>query len=104
MFCYIALVWVWLVAWRLWKVKGYKPVSSPNDWAKPVAVAALASIAAGAISWLGGKLDALVMWQQRTQTTLEVVCKQLEEKKGIDERQDRDIQRILNHLDMPPSP
>jgi hypothetical protein len=42
------------------------------------------------------------MWQQRTQTTLEVVCKQLEEKKSIDHRQDRELQQIRSHLRLPP--
>jgi hypothetical protein len=48
------------------------------------------------------RLDDLVMWQQRTQTTLEMVCKQLEEKSAVDKRQDRELEQIRTHLRLPP--
>lgn len=48
------------------------------------------------------RLDDLIMWQQRTQTTLEMVCKQLEQKNGVDNRQDRELQQIRSHLRLPP--
>lgn len=83
---------------------GNGPQGVPQ-WVGQVAV----GTAIGVISWgLGStssqvrRLDDLVMWQQRTQTTLEMVCKQLEEKKAVDDRQDRELQQIRSVLRLPP--
>jgi hypothetical protein len=68
----------------------------------PLSLAVASVLIAGSITYIGGKLDSLVMWQQRTQTTLEMVCKQLEEKSGVDKRQDRELEQIRTHIRLPP--
>ncbi len=75
------------------------------EWVGPLMIGsaiAVVSWGLGSTSSQVQKLDTLLMWQQRTQTTLEVVCKQLEEKKSIDQRQDRELQQIRSHLRLPP--
>jgi hypothetical protein len=81
------------------------PPSTLPPWIGQIAI----GVAIAVVSWgLGStssqvkRLDDLVMWQQRTQTTLDMICKQLEEKKGIDERQDKELQQIRSHLRLPP--
>lgn len=76
-------------------------------------------IAAGCViavlSWALGAGSGMVGALQRMEVTLQEVCKQMEEKKGIDSRQDqaiqaeqrhnavqdRDLDQLFNHLRLP---
>lgn len=68
------------------------------------------------VGWALGAGSGMVTSVQKMEVTLQEVCKQMEEKKGIDARQDkelvegrqhdvrqdRDLERIMDHLKLPP--
>jgi hypothetical protein len=82
--------------------------SSGPSWVGQFAVA----LSTAVIGWALGAGSGMVTSVQRMEVTLREVCKQLEEKKGIDAQQtkdiqverqhnavqDRDIDQLFNHL------
>lgn len=83
-----------------------------SGWAGQIAVGSITAV----VGWALGAGSGVVTSVQKMEITLQQVCKQMEEKKGIDARQDkelvegrqhdaqqdRDLERIMNHLKLPP--
>ncbi len=80
-------------------------------WAGQIAVGSVTAV----VGWALGAGSGMVSSFQKMEVTLREVCKQMEEKKGVDtrqdkelvegkrhdDRQDREIERILDHLKLP---
>ena len=83
-----------------------------SGWAGQIAVGSITAV----VGWALGAGSGVVTSVQKMEITLQQVCKQMEEKKGIDARQDkelvegrqhdarqdRDLERIMDHLKLPP--
>jgi hypothetical protein len=84
--------------------------SGPN-WVGQIVVGSITAV----VGWGLGAGSGVVTTMLKMEATLAEVCKQMEEKKGIDtrqdkelvegkrhdDRQDRDLERILDHLKLP---
>ena len=83
-----------------------------SGWAGQIAVGSITAV----VGWALGAGSGMVTSVQKMEVTLAEVCKQIEEKKGVDTRQDkelaegrqhdarqdRDLERIMDHLKLPP--
>jgi hypothetical protein len=69
---------------------GEKPPRPAFDWLKPVGTA----VVVGLLAWSGGKIDSLVLWQQRIQTAFDALCGRVETTEVEVKQLREELQRV----------